>query len=163
LSLHSNLTDSNSDADLLDDSGKSYGNASISNAIVASGQEYPKNLVEMINTTSVYMANKTAYDAYARRLSDLESTLAYYNGSSMTDSVGEAIGSFNAASASFANATRYSPQGCALSSSKVERYYSCEPPSPFEFQNITALLRNRAKNQTINVGGSVIEIRGVVR
>jgi len=159
LSLHSNLTNSNSNAILFDDSGKIYGIVSVGSEISASGPDYSKSLIGMINATSAYTVNKTAYDAYAQRLSDLEYTLGYYNGSGMGGSIEETIGVFNTSSITFANAIRYSPQGCTLESEYGNRYYSCNPFPPFGFQNITVFLRNYTKSQTINVGSSVIEIK----
>ena len=142
---------------------KSYGNTYVSGVIEGF---YPKpysNELFMNDNSTEKVVNISYYSSYMQQLNNVNAELAYYNNSEVSgsdlSSILQVISGYNTYENAFVSAINSTSKYCALSDLNGP-VYKCRTYSPFEFTNITAVIKNYyGANNSYIVDGSEVNIR----
>lgn len=144
-------------------SGRNYGFAS-SNGVYGTGPLQYGTVLGNDTNGFIYLPNQTIYSSYETALNNLESLLGYYNGTDVSDSsftqIQQAISSFNSQSSLLSQSKQSPLDGCSAYKNGNANGLACTPNSQFQYQNITAIIKNVSgvQNSSQQWYGSTINI-----
>ena len=141
----------------------SYGSANISGAIDGFYPRPYNNELFVKDNSVEKIVNLTYYSPYMQQMNSVNAVLAYYNNSEVSgsdlSSILQSISGYNRYENAFISARNSTSKYCDIPNSN-ELLYKCRTYSPFEFTNITAIIKNyRGTNSSYVVDGSQVNIR----
>lgn len=157
--LYADLSSARNASVLMGLDGNGHGNAEVESVSGTGAQPYLAYVA--LNTTgSSWLADSSAYGAYAQSLNNFISMMNYYNKTGgNVDAISEAISALNATTKRLiAPLPLEGMPACILSVQGAQPYYSCKPVSPLYYEIRASLDPSLAAPQLLSVQGSTINV-----